>query len=429
MFLPFLRWLDLRGSKSLMRTPDFTGMPNLEYLNLSGCTSLKEVHHSLGCSRKLIWLDLSHCKSLERFPCVNVESLEYLTLQYCSRLEKFPEILGRMKPKLDISVEGSKMRRHFPGWLTVLDLSSLKNLVSLPSSIGMLISLVKLNISGCSKFESLSEGIGDLGNLESLDANYTLISQPPSSIIRLNKLKSLSFVKQKTGGGLVDGVFFVFPHVNEGLRSLEELDLRYCNLIDGGLPEDIGCLSSLKELHLNGNNFEHLPRSIAQLGALQSLDLSGCRRLKEFLGFKNFDAAVTWQSHVTPRGSGVEIWKFPEFRTNFVHFFSLNFNTRYLLHFESKLSDSKGKLQENFEGNLAVISKTRGEASFELGWERIAGWVDSVISAIAPGPLFLAGLGVCCWLGVPGSLFLAGLGADCMVGRLAISTSLTGPSF
>uniref|UniRef100_M1AKS7 Resistance gene n=1 Tax=Solanum tuberosum TaxID=4113 RepID=M1AKS7_SOLTU len=227
MFLPFLRWLDLRGSKGLMRTPDFTGMPNLEYLNLSGCTSLKKVHHSLGCSRKLIRLDLSHCKSLERFPCVNVESLEYLTLQYCSSLEKFPEILGRMKPKLDISVEGSKMRSHFPGWLTVLDLSSLKNLVSLPSSIGMLKSLVKLNISGCSKFESLSEGIGDLGNLESLDASYTLISQPPSSIIQLNKLKSLSFVKQKTGGGLVDGVFFVFPHMNEGLRSLEELDLSY----------------------------------------------------------------------------------------------------------------------------------------------------------------------------------------------------------
>ncbi|KAG5576956.1 hypothetical protein H5410_057090 [Solanum commersonii] len=50
-----------------------------------------------------------------------------------------------------------------------------------------------------------------------------------------------------------------------------------------------------------------------------------------------FDAAVTWQIHVTTRGRG------------------------------SKLSDSKGKLQENFEGNLAVISETRGEASFERG--------------------------------------------------------------
>ena len=67
---------------------------------------------------------------------------------------------------------------------------------------------------------------------------------------------------------------------------------------------------------------------------------------------------ATWQRS--------EIWKFPEFRTKFVQFFFLNFNLRLILHFESKLGASKGKLQENFEGNLAVISETRGEASFEV---------------------------------------------------------------
>ncbi|WMV32320.1 hypothetical protein MTR67_025705 [Solanum verrucosum] len=61
--------------------------------------------------------------------------------------------------------------------------------------------------------------------------------------------------------------------VNEGLRSLEILNLSFCNLIDGGLPEDIGCLSSLKELHLNGNIFVHFPKSIAQLGDLETLNL------------------------------------------------------------------------------------------------------------------------------------------------------------
>ncbi|KAG5601120.1 hypothetical protein H5410_032490, partial [Solanum commersonii] len=67
----------------------------------------------------------------------------------------------------------------------------------------------------------------------------------------------------------------------------------------------------------------------------------------------------TWQ--------GSEIWKFPDFKNEFCPHFSSNFNLRLILHFESKLSDSKGKLQENFEGNLAVISETRGEASFERG--------------------------------------------------------------
>ncbi|KAK6803691.1 hypothetical protein RDI58_001475 [Solanum bulbocastanum] len=138
-----------------MEKPDFTGMPNLEYLNLS----LKEVHPSLGCSRKLISLKLYGCINLERFPCLNVG------------LEKFPEFLGRLKPKLDISVRGSKIRSGLP---RVLDLRNFKNLVAFPSSIGML----KMYLF------------------------YTQISQLPSSIIWLNKLKSLSFAKENIGGGL-----------------------------------------------------------------------------------------------------------------------------------------------------------------------------------------------------------------------------------
>ncbi|XP_059307275.1 TMV resistance protein N-like [Lycium ferocissimum] len=293
-----------------MRTPDFREMPNLEYLNLFCCKSLEEVDDSLGYCGKLIRLDLGYCSSLKRFPCVNLESLEYLNLRGCSSLEKFPEIKGRSKLGLEIRMNCSKVR-ELPSFilylthLTKLDLSCMENLVSLPSSIGMLKSLVKLDVSYCSKLEILPEEIGDLENLEKLDARYTLISRPPSSIARLNKLKFLSFEKH-----LEDGVCFEFPQVNDGLRSLEKLDLSYCNLIDGGLPEDIGSLSSLKkldlsfcnlidgglpedigslssleQLHLDGNNFEHLPRSIAQLGALRSLKLRDCERLKELSEF------------------------------------------------------------------------------------------------------------------------------------------------
>ncbi|KAM3327922.1 hypothetical protein P3S68_033384 [Capsicum galapagoense] len=139
------------------------------------------------------------------------------------------------------------------------------------------------------KFESLPEEIGDLENLEDLDATRTLIARPPSSIVRLNKLKFLSFKKRKWKRGpieyLFQGVLFVFPRVNKGLRSLKILNLCHCNLIDGELPDDIGCLSSLKKLDLSGNNFEHLPRSIAQLGALRCLDVSHCKRLTQLPEF------------------------------------------------------------------------------------------------------------------------------------------------
>ncbi|XP_070031506.1 TMV resistance protein N-like isoform X3 [Nicotiana tomentosiformis] len=290
--LPSLRRIDLSSSRSLMRTPDFTGMPNLEYLNMLYCSNLEEVHHSLRCCNKLIRLNLNYCKSLKRFPCVNVESLEYLSLEYCSRLEKFPEIHGRMKPEIQIHMKHSGIRElpssitQYQTRITKLDLSGMEKLVALPSSICRLKSLVSLSVSGCVKLESLPEEIGDLENLEELDASCTLISRPPSSIVRLSKLKIFDFGSSK------DRVLFEFPPVAEGFRSLETLSLRNCNLIDGGLPEEIASLSSLKKLYLSGNNFEHLPRGIAQLGALRILDLRNCKRLTqlpEFTGMPNLE--------------------------------------------------------------------------------------------------------------------------------------------
>ncbi|KAG5574266.1 hypothetical protein H5410_054400 [Solanum commersonii] len=199
-----LRRIDLSGTKSLKRTPDFEVMPNLEYLDICGCTSLEEVHHSLKYCRKLIKLNLCECRSLDRFPYVNVESLESLDLDCCYSLEKFPEIWGRIM--LDL-----KIKMFWDKGTAIIYYSS-------PSS-------------------SFKE-IGDLQNLENLNATYTLISRPPSSIVRLNKHEFLSFGQPRSE----DGVFF-------------------------------------------GNNFEYLPRSIAQLGALEYLDLSDCKRLTQLPEF------------------------------------------------------------------------------------------------------------------------------------------------
>ncbi|KAH0748084.1 hypothetical protein KY290_027316 [Solanum tuberosum] len=203
-----LRWLDLSFSSRLMQTPNFTGMPKLECLNLEKCSSLKKVHSSLGDCKNLIKLNLYCCERLESFPCVNVKSLEHLNLEGCQSLEKFPEILGRMKSKLEIKVKGIGIREipssiiQHQAYLTNLDLSIMEKLIALSSRIGMLKGLVKLDMLWCPKLKNFPEDIGDLENLEELDASYTRISQPPSSIVRLNKLKSLSF----SGQCLEDGV-------------------------------------------------------------------------------------------------------------------------------------------------------------------------------------------------------------------------------
>ncbi|KAH0713894.1 hypothetical protein KY289_009853 [Solanum tuberosum] len=165
--LPSLRKLDLRDSERLIQTPDFTQMTNLEYLDLHDCSDLEEVHRSLECCRKLIVFNLQRCKRLNKFPCVNVESLGSLILLHCSSLENFPEILGRMKPELEIKMSWSGLReipssiiQQYACHLAELSLSDMKKLVALPSSICQLKGLVKLDVSYCSKHESLPEEIG-----------------------------------------------------------------------------------------------------------------------------------------------------------------------------------------------------------------------------------------------------------------------------
>ncbi|KAL3355224.1 hypothetical protein AABB24_019354 [Solanum stoloniferum] len=302
-----LQTLNLWGSYSLKRTPDFKGMPNLEYLGLQDCTSLEEVHHSLTYCKKLIKLILSNCSKLERFPYVNVESLETLDLRSCSILEKFPEIHGRMKQGTIIKIMTSYTRitelplsffDHQPH-LKKLHLDGMKNLASLPNSICKSKGLVKLHVSDCSKLESLPEDIGSLSSLKALHLRGNKFEHLPRSISQLGALEYLDLSHCKRLTQLPEDIgclsslkelylegnnFEHLPRSISQLGALEYLNLSHCKRLTQ-LPEDIGCLSSLKELYLEGNNFEHLPRSIAQLGALQTLDLSGCKKLTQLPEF------------------------------------------------------------------------------------------------------------------------------------------------
>ena len=65
-----------------------------------------------------------------------------------------------------------------------------------------------------------------------------------------------------------------------GLSSLTNLNLSYCNLKE--IPNDVGCLFSLKLLDLSGNNFCGLPDNIAQLSILKWLIVDNCTILQSF---------------------------------------------------------------------------------------------------------------------------------------------------
>ncbi|CAL8082713.1 unnamed protein product [Prunus armeniaca] len=156
-------------------------------------------------------------------------------------------------------------------------------------------SLQNLNMSGCSLLGNLPEILGEIECLEELDLSGTAIGEPPSSLALMKNLKVLSFCRckgqpPKSWHSFLPFEFFAGKSsgpkglVLASLKrfcSLKKLDLSDCNLCEGGIPDDIGCMSSLEELNLSGNNFVSLPASLRCLSKLWELNLESCKSLQQ----------------------------------------------------------------------------------------------------------------------------------------------------
>jgi len=106
-----LKLIDLSFSKNLVETPDLSGVPNLEILELAHCTSLSKFHPSIGFLRQLRELDLRDCKSLERLADeMRSESLGSLYLSGCSRLNKLPDFVGNMTSLRCLHLDGTAIK-------------------------------------------------------------------------------------------------------------------------------------------------------------------------------------------------------------------------------------------------------------------------------------------------------------------------------
>ncbi|KAL3499787.1 hypothetical protein ACH5RR_038880 [Cinchona calisaya] len=293
-----LKFINLSHSQKLIRTPDFIGSPNLERLILEDCSILIEIHPSAGHLKRLQLLNLRNCTNLRSLPKrIFLERLEVMILSGCSKVDEFPEILGTMNCVIEVYMEATSIKElhpsvfvHLPS-LVLLNLSYCKNLTSLPRCICRLKCLKTLILSGCSKLDKLPDELGQIESLQELYVEETAISKPPSSIILLKNLRTLSFrgCKGKASRSLSSWVLrekcqdsrgVVIPSIS-GLTSLVGLDLSDCNLLDGGIPCDLGSLSSLKELRLGGNNFTSISAAnIKSLSCLMILELVGCKRLE-----------------------------------------------------------------------------------------------------------------------------------------------------
>ncbi|XP_035546817.1 TMV resistance protein N-like isoform X3 [Juglans regia] len=315
-----LEHVNLSYSRYLVETPDFTNAPNLKRLILHGCTKLRNLHSSVGALKRLILLNLKGCTSLTSLPCnISWDSLEILILSGCTRLWKFPETVRNMNRLRQLDLDGIALEElpssigHLTS-LTYLSLRSCKRLLSLPSAICGLTSLKTLALFGCSQLEEMPEGLGNLEHLEELDLSETAIRKFPSSITRLQNLRMLSF--QRCSGlppksflkRLVTGFWgnpntgLVLPtSMSSTPCSLNMLDLSYCHLMDGGVPDDLSGLSSLQFLDLSGNDFTLLPESISQLSKLFIIYLRCCSQLRSLpelpsiIVYDNAQDCITWK--------------------------------------------------------------------------------------------------------------------------------------
>ncbi|KAK9942290.1 hypothetical protein M0R45_007964 [Rubus argutus] len=254
--------------KFLTKIPDLSGTPNLERLLLSGCTSLVEVHPSVGLLDKLVDLFLLQCSNLVMLPRkVNWRSLKHINLSYCKRLENFPEIVGEMKYLTSL------MQWHC-------------GIKELPSSIRHLINLESLYLEGCENFTNLPCSIHELQKLECVsfkrcpklitfpnkDDSHVL---PTHSKVSHDNCDSLS----ETGSD-DDGCSSLEPD-NFALSSLRNFNARGCNLSNFDFLASLDCASTLHELDLSGSTSVILPKCINKFVSLWKLNLSDCSRLVE----------------------------------------------------------------------------------------------------------------------------------------------------
>ncbi|KAH9783003.1 Disease resistance-like protein DSC1 [Citrus sinensis] len=213
-------------------------------------------------SFKLKYIDISHSQQLVRM----------LNLSETPNLERTNLLNCR-----DLAYVGSSIENF--NNLSMLCFKGCESLRSFPRGIHF-VSPITIDFSFC---VNLTEFPQISGNIIELKLWYTAIEEVPSSIECSNPLQVLSF------SGCRSLVTIPASILSSGLSSLDRLDLRGCGLT--AIPQEIGCLSSLKELDICENNSESLPASIMQLSRLTYLYLSKCNML---LSLPELSLSLKW---------------------------------------------------------------------------------------------------------------------------------------
>ncbi|KAK4339838.1 hypothetical protein RND71_041300 [Anisodus tanguticus] len=245
--LPLVKIVNLSHSHSLLRTPDFSGLPMLEKLVLKDCVNLIEVHESIGTlEARLIFLNIKNCRRLQKLPreICKLKVLKTLIISGCSNLVELPRDMWRMKclkvfraneipMSQSTSKQNSKWHAFIQSWVSRPRKVPKLSWVSLPKS------LINLSLAGCNLSEdSFPRDFSNLLMLQDLNLSENPISCLPDCIRTLSRINKLELGSCTMLKSLIN------------LPRVHDLGVGYCTSLKRVTYLSVGCRA--RTYHVNG---------------------------------------------------------------------------------------------------------------------------------------------------------------------------------
>ncbi len=247
------------GFNRLTAIPDsMVSLIKLEHLDLQ-YNCLPELGHALDGMTNCLDINVSrNCIEVLSFKIRGCESLQVLDLRG-NCLHAVPVELGLCNNLLSLHVSGNQLGcipDEIEGCtiLSLLDLSSNCIKGDLTEHLGNLAQLISLNVS-YNLITTFPSSIGALANLQTLKASHNRLEKLPDSLKFLHHLRVVDFSSN---------CLKEMPPVFFGMMDLEELDLT-SNLISNLNTEGLLATKKLKRLVLSGNRIKLLPLEISKL--------------------------------------------------------------------------------------------------------------------------------------------------------------------